>query len=396
MDDLSEHDKVSIALMYVGRIMNTKGIPIRLKRISYFQSQPSVLYCTFVIGEEVIVVRVFDGNFKTEVYPAKVVNEIVFEEMGKVTQVINPFSYDVIGIGENEIGKSPIKIKHKWRLALDLGAAAFNYTSLINTAATLLKYFPFSALYIVPVIAVSFIALCALVKEKFFFLKIYKNYKKGKYNTKKGEHTLSSSFIIQDVAISSLNKQIKEATEQNKRIIIGIETDWIADNRSKEHVKKTIKELNRKYKGKIKIIHSNNKNIVSDVITEHNRVSDKEKINIPPSNMVIISGSQSLYDKEFQYLRKHGISLIVVDNSKIETARMFASKGQALYINVIKILDISLRMVLKRQDTLYDVELRYSSEADQNFAVIIPNPFIDNIDAIERIYKSERKALRYL
>jgi len=261
ISDTKEYQRAKDVLVKLNNALVANGISLTIKNIEYIKSQPGVIYCTFKIGEAIRTVRVFDRTMRPGLYPAKVLYETTFNNIGKTVQVITNNSYNVIGIGEEKVVKTPYGSFDRYAgifaslvmRALTGSFMAYNFCALLSRAQC------FSPL---PLFAgVSSFLLIAFIYDKSSDMKILA----GLFCAGKNADAVRS---VSEPAAESLKRISREDAGADRQKLVAIETDWLSLVYTNEQLSRMMEALQKRYHDRLRIIFNNSSSLFSDIMKE--------------------------------------------------------------------------------------------------------------------------------
>ncbi|MDD5440114.1 MAG: hypothetical protein PHS37_08010 [Candidatus Omnitrophica bacterium] len=375
--DTKEYRRAKEVLVRLNNTLVKNGITLTIKNVEYIKSQPGVIYCTFKIGETIRVVRVFDTAMRSCVYPAKILYETSFKSIGKVVQVITNNSYDIIGIGEEKVIKTPY-------------TSFDRYTGILSSVVMRFLSYSFMAYNVYMLLAhTHFFAPLPLIASVTSFLLIGFMYDKSR-----DIKTLARAFFpgtytallsgICEPAIDALKKISGETSYTGRQKIVAIETDWLSLIYTNAQIAGLLAALREKYNGRIKIIFNSSPVLFSDIMRE------VQESGLSPADTVLIGSARNETILGSRWLKGKGSVCITIDTAGMEKARKALNAHQHLYVDVIEILENALR-IAEKGDVSESRYLRiiYEPAIDPLYAVFSLYPRILDKNMMPLIYKKQ-------
>jgi len=395
VNDPAEYKRIQKTLVQLDYILSQNGARLNLEKVEYVMSQPEVVYLVFRIDNDVRVIRVFDRGLERNVYPARVLREISFKGSGKVTQLITETSYNIIKLGEKKVVKKANGFRHNIDVGL-FGLSCFVYSCLnfLSTseyaANLLLKATSLSPIAIVTIVGAAFGYFVARKISPFLNRLLSGTGIKSK-NAIPQPYSSGANYILAQMKAHALALQIKNVIDTQNEVALAIETDWMSEGYNKKRITEIIRVLRKKYKGRIKIIHSPGDKLFTELATGIGELKTSRK------EVVIVAGRDAFQDEEFKWIMEKGFMFMAVDGSNIKriAPTVHETKDRMLYVDFIEILETALKIALNRQNLeIYNPKLYYDPEINPNFAIFKPNPNILTIYEIDRIYNIQLRTLR--
>jgi len=370
-------------------ILHQNGLDLSIDEIGYFNSQPEVTYYIVRIANNIKVIRVFDANFIKKVYPAKVLSEIKIRDSDKIVQLITEDSHALIGFAENKTSKKigGLLSELYYTVFIPLPSIVSLYAISQTIGQFLINLYPSVILAIFSLCFITYAPLKYFISSRFSW--IDKNIKKRISDSDIKEQD-GFEYIMAKINSYSALSTLNHALKSGQKTLLAIETDWLNGVYIKKHVDDIIKTLNKKIIN-LNIINSNAENLFTDIMDDISQDGNRY------SKIIVISSNKTITTPRFNWLKKRGVFCISIDDSEIKKNACAIEKGEELYIDMLELLDISIKIASKAEiSDSSKLKVLYDPEIDPCFAILIPKPIAMNRGGIEKIHEIQLSILRSL
>jgi len=311
-------------------------------------------------------------------------------------QYISESSYDIIMLEKAKITTKTDGIFDKClNICSDIAGritGGISFSSSLTWFCLLLLGLPFSV-ETVALVAAPIFGLSLLRPQSFLLrpMSLGPEYARGRMSMPGVVKAKSYEASLATLTAASLNRQIEEALSKDTNIIIGIETDWLSEVYGRVKIDKMIRSLKRRCKGRIRIVHSPQKELFTDVIEEANRSPN------PDSKIVIIGEMDTIKNEQFRWLMKKGIAFLAIDTKELEKIKdlLKNSKQKGIYVDLLEILEVALKIIMEEGNiAIQNSKLQYDPQINPYFGVFMLQPVVLTTHQINKIYRTQLKIMK--